>query len=542
MSVLALLLAAVLPAPPVPSGNECNPPSIGPDVIVGNLTDVYLWGTVNDVSGYSLGSDACNVGDDVVPWYAIGTDHPLIAQNMYRLKDGRFEQIGMSWAKHGWGAAALSLCCTCNNPGTYDLLGVGCSDPYTAGTNGDQDGFGGGAYGGLGPRSEVNPADGVFLFPYGSQGMSGDATYKRCQVKNEDVDPSLNPGAVYFGEVQYVTPHDAQAGNGLNNASYRQMKVDGPSGNGWAMSLADVTRRKLPAIHGWKELDPAVELSVVDVPADGRFTLGARVTEVGGGWWRYSYALHNQTSNRAAGLVAVPVPAGVAVQGVGFHDVDSHSGEPYSNDDWPGQALSDRVEWASVPHATDPNANALRWGTVYSYWFEAAAPPVPGAVAVGLFAPGSPDSVSFSAPVPGDSPCGVTSYCVAAPNSAGAGAVISAGGSTSLAANDLELHAAGAVPGQFGLYFYGPDAAQQPFGDGFLCVSGGFFRLSPAQQATGAGAIDRAVDLTQPPMSGGAGEVLAGSTWRFQLWYRDPAGPGGAGFNLSDALEAVFCP
>jgi len=32
----------------------------------------------------------------------------------------------------------------------------------------------------------------------------------------------------------------------------------------------------------------------------------------------------------------------------------------------------------------------------------------------------------------------------------------------------------------------------------------------------------------------------AGETWNFQLWYRD--GGGMSSFNLSDALNVVFCP
>jgi len=35
--------------------------------------------------------------------------------------------------------------------------------------------------------------------------------------------------------------------------------------------------------------------------------------------------------------------------------------------------------------------------------------------------------------------------------------------------------------------------------------------------------------------------IQAGEAWRFQFWYRNPAG-GGAGFNLSDALLVTFCP
>jgi hypothetical protein len=137
--------------------------------------------------------------------------------------------------------------------------------------------------------------------------------------------------------------------------------------------------------------------------------------------------------------------------------------------------------------------------------------------------------------------CGATSYCSGLPNSAGAGATISSSGSTSVNANDFWLHAAGAIPGRAGIFFYGPDQASLPFGDGLRCVGGGSFRLYPPIVVDGAGQASRQLDFTQPPASAGPGEILDGSVWNFQFWYRDPAGPGGAGFNLSDALAVVFC-
>jgi hypothetical protein len=36
------------------------------------------------------------------------------------------------------------------------------------------------------------------------------------------------------------------------------------------------------------------------------------------------------------------------------------------------------------------------------------------------------------------------------------------------------------------------------------------------------------------------GAIDPGDTWRFQAWYRDPAGPCGTGFNLSNGLEVTF--
>jgi hypothetical protein len=38
------------------------------------------------------------------------------------------------------------------------------------------------------------------------------------------------------------------------------------------------------------------------------------------------------------------------------------------------------------------------------------------------------------------------------------------------------------------------------------------------------------------------GWILEGQTWHFQTWYRDPTGPCGSSFNLSNALRVSFGP
>jgi len=145
--------------------------------------------------------------------------------------------------------------------------------------------------------------------------------------------------------------------------------------------------------------------------------------------------------------------------------------------------------------------------------------------------------------VPGGHAC---NYCVSLPNSIFAsGARILAAGSLSVADNEFELVVERAVPGQIGLFCYGPERGQTPFGDGFLCIGGGdigLFRLFPPRRADDSGRLARTLDLTAPPAGSGDGRITAGSSWNFQLWYRDPLGVGGSGFNLSDGLAVTFCP
>jgi hypothetical protein len=163
--------------------------------------------------------------------------------------------------------------------------------------------------------------------------------------------------------------------------------------------------------------------------------------------------------------------------------------------------------------------------------------------AVAGFLPHAPHAAVRTLVVEGGAACSTQIYCVGAPNSAGAGARMGHTGTASVAANHLVLTVAGAVPSNPGMFFYGGGQTQIPFHDGFLCVSGGaagVFRLLPAQISDPSGAASLALDLTAPPSPSGL--ITAGSTWNFQYWYRDPAGAGGTGANLSDALSVTFCP
>ena len=144
---------------------------------------------------------------------------------------------------------------------------------------------------------------------------------------------------------------------------------------------------------------------------------------------------------------------------------------------------------------------------------------------------GAAHVVSFKQPT-----APISSYCESTANSTGVAAVLSYSGSSSLAANDLELQALALPAGQAALFFYGASQGQAPFGDGYLCVSGGVFRLG-SSLASGEGSAVLPVDLLGDFEPGG--ELTVGSTWNFQCWYRDP-GSLGAGYNLTDALSVRF--
>lgn len=130
-----------------------------------------------------------------------------------------------------------------------------------------------------------------------------------------------------------------------------------------------------------------------------------------------------------------------------------------------------------------------------------------------------------------------TNYCPATNNSSGGGASIGSFGSLNVSDNNFNLSVVGAPAGTTGLFFFGPTQLNAPFGNGTLCAGEPIQRITPTITTDFFGTSTAAFDLTS-----NAGSVITeGSTWNFQLWFRDIAG-GGSLFNTSDGLSVFFCP
>ncbi len=417
--------------------------SVGPDVTIISLSGTSNYGDNGAASacppgyngtcrGYSVGTDSCNIGSVPVEWcdppdgspggncrdtldefhpiVATNSDHSVIAQNLYRLKDGRFEQVGMSFLKHGFTSTnSNNGNCVWNDNGTPNtscsnvgssfggnILRTGCTDFYGSGLNGGRP---------LGRRSDVHVAGADHpVDPAG--GETNDNYDQRILVPEEDLDPALNVGAQYWMEGHYVVRDDARAGNGLNNASYRPASVGGlPNLN---ISLTGTTIRETPAIFAWQAVDPEVEIVQVDrrtafvgeeadAPATGqfypdydvieRFHAARRVTQPGGpGFsYHYEYAIHNMNSDTSADGFTVRFPGSASLGNAGFNDIDHHSGEPYETTDWSidVDGPNGSITWSA--NDAGANTNALRWGTLFTFWFDSNSPPVEMTHSLDLF-------------------------------------------------------------------------------------------------------------------------------------------------------------
>ncbi len=404
-------------------GDGGSTESAGPDVIVGGIPDRSHFGAVGGISAYSFGTTSCNIGTQNLSWIQNTNVHPVIPQNIYRVKNGVIEQIGMSWLKHGFCALQETLCgaCTPAGGGCANALGVGCSDPYTSGLNGQQSL--------LGPRYQVNASTGVFPYPVTGVPSAAQTIGRRCQVATNDMNPAMNAGAQYFAECMYVHPQDAASGNDNNNASYRKFTVSNTVTSGaHTISLTGSTIQMKCALYAWQSIVPSVKVTEVDTP-DGRLVVGYDATDNGNGTWHYEYAVFNMNSHDSVGSVSIPVPGSVTVTNQGFHDVDYHSGEPYSGTDWAMSVGGGAANWSTQTFAQNPNANALRWATTYNFRFDANSAPTTGSVTLGLFRTGG--QVMVTGYVPGSLCATADLNCDGAVNGADLGLLLSDWAATS---------------------------------------------------------------------------------------------------------------
>jgi hypothetical protein len=447
----AFLLTATVPPPGTPplhpTQTQPTMPTLpatptrsnGPDVTVGNLSDTAYYGGgsawmadssgtyfATDVYSYATGTDSWNIGDIPVEWQSANQLHPVIGQQMYRAKNGRFEQIGVSWLKHGFastnsgGFPDMGSCDGPPNGGAQ--LGVNCSDLYGSSLNGSR------SY--LGPRFDVNPSTGVYTYPWSplvGTYLNTDPIARRIVVSLDDVRGDTNAGAFYFVDCQYTTQDDAQWGNSRNNYSARLLKADTLFNS--SVTYFGSTYRRTTALELWARMDPTVVMSTVDfvessMPVtdkwnhwttttpdatmrasnqwvtsirdqNSRYLVASKAIDNGNSTWDYEYAVMNLNSQRAVGSYALRTPA---VPGnIGFTAPKYHSGERILNNPWlTNGGTGGAIKW-SVDPATRSyqvpgmaaavmfNPNALMYGSMYNFRIRSAGAPSTGVARLGFF-------------------------------------------------------------------------------------------------------------------------------------------------------------
>ncbi|MFT3684859.1 MAG: GC-type dockerin domain-anchored protein [Phycisphaerales bacterium] len=405
----------------------------GPDLIVGTVFDARVYEPqVRNSEAWravAIGTDAWNIGDRPVDWDTTTSHHAVIVQGLYRGSGLRFEQLGMSWAKHVVVAANLPSDPSygpCINPGDFAHLGVNCADLYSSAQNGAQ--------GGLGPRYDVNPTTGAFTTPYASLAppvQSGDALARRVAARESDLLTASNPEAAYYAETAIYSPDDAGWGNGRNNTSVRLLSpfnslpttaqgvgFAGPSYRttaleywAWATpgvvaTSAEIHERDAVVVDRWVPYAPGDSTAVARPQSQWtsvtrhlrtRFVAAGSATDNGDGTWTYRYAVQNVNSHRAGSAFSVHVPAGGAVTGMVFHAPLYHSGDRVRNVPWASQVAGGRLTWRmddATEQVTLPTVgtvtfepNALRFATVYSFEARIAAPPRSGTAHLSLWRP-----------------------------------------------------------------------------------------------------------------------------------------------------------
>ena len=374
-----------------------HPAAAAGDLTVSRLNGLTAFGAVDGIHAYAFGFDACNTGDTPLDWIDSTSRHPVLASQLYRLSEGRIEQIGLSFVFHEFFPLQLNTCGGCVPPTDPQALGVGCATTNSSGIAGAQVA--------LGSRTEIDPVTGIFPFPPAQLNESGNAVFKRLQASGDDL--SI-PGARYFFEGQYITQDDAAAGNGDNNASHREAVF---SPGALSASFIGETIERMPAIYAWRAADPDVQIAEVDAPDGGRYIVASRAVMTDAFEWRYEYAVYNQNSAQNAVAFEAPHPGVTDFSRAfdeSFHDVDYHSGDAVDGTDWTDRMAAFSTRWDVVPPA--PLAalpNGIRWGTLYNFGYTSIDPPVDTQVRIQL---DNGESIWAQAVASGESRCGEADF------------------------------------------------------------------------------------------------------------------------------------
>lgn len=323
--------------------------------------------------------------------------HPFLVWNMYRIADGRIEQLGGSGVKHAF--LTINFNCTINC-GSNNILWPGCEDVYSASTNDRNQN--------QGPRGDIDPAGGLFFSTcsFFDPGCVGNQTNDSTSFENRllvDESELATPGAEYFLDSWYVVQHDV----GIFNSMGYHPITPTVAGDGWSFPTGPFAEG--PALAEWVALgdpDPLADHVQITVPSatpdaaypddqpQGHLRVLARATEVEPGVWRYNYAVMNFDFSRSLDRFDIPMAAGAALLDSEFRSpvVDGVAGDP-----WTISRSGNTLSFVA------PANNTLRWFSLYNFEIETDARPADtlGNVILHAAEAGSPATVTAKVVAPG---------------------------------------------------------------------------------------------------------------------------------------------
>jgi hypothetical protein len=369
------------------------------------------------VPGDPLGTSTALYAADIPWWQKFSGNfapynndqHPYLIWNLYRFNaDGSIDQIGRSGVKH----AFLTLNTNCSEPPiSSQILGRGCADVYSTGNND--------ANNSLGPRSEIIPWSNQWgrcgsIYDTNCDGIensSGNGVYdQRLVVRESQFSGPAVAGATFRFESWYLARQDINILNSMasTNATFSRPStvwvVGGQSGTAGNYRLG-------PAIDRW--VDPAnpgpnAASSMLTTP-EGSLKVAVRAIALGGGLWRYHYAVMNLdfarvrtegaepnlrvTRNVGFDNIGVPVGEGTTVSDLQFSD-----GDVDAANNWPPSVRDGRLFWWSTSRG-----NLLNWGTLFRFSFTANRPPVASSVTLHIASDSARDTLTVTgllAPAP----------------------------------------------------------------------------------------------------------------------------------------------
>jgi hypothetical protein len=363
----------------------------------------------NGFAGFAISTQSHNVGTVPVEWFTPGNigevldnRHPFIGQNLFRLREGRLEQIGQAFIKHGF--FSENAMCGAQPDGQH--LGVGCFDTYDTVSNQIQQ------Y--LGPRSEINPLTGYWepcgshfdtgeigypvgipgdcMRTHGSAGHAG--TDHRIGAFDQDI-INADSNTDYFIEGFYIVAGDD---NITNNWRHQRAQLDWNAGlNRWVFT--DIApQSQTTVVEAWAdELDTAIPTT------EGEALVGLRTVDLGGGFHRYEYNVYNQTLDREIQSFSVPLSDGVTPLLPDFHASPEDEEPLYAMGDWTPTITANAITWnAPAPNtgAGEEFPNTIRYGTMYTFWFITDEPPSNAKVALTQYKPGAEGTLTAAISAP----------------------------------------------------------------------------------------------------------------------------------------------